>query len=719
MRQEVTELKAEIDEIQDSINSIKNNTAKKKSLKCNITDLNTYLFHEGKNYASYGFMGAHQVIEDNKEGIRFTTWAPNAVNVYVAGDFCNFQIEDQYKMIKITERGLWSIFIEGVEVGTKYKFVIEDRYGNKTYKADPYAFTSELRPATASVIVGKSQYKWNDKNWLAKRKKFDMYENPINIYEVHLGSWKRNGADFPNYREIAEELPKYVSDMGYTHVEIMPLMEHPLDASWGYQTTGYYSITSRYGSIDDFKYLIDKFHKENIGVILDWVPGHFCKDIHGLAMFDGTPTYEYAEGWKANNAGWGTYNFDLGRPEVKSFLISNAIYWLHEFHIDGLRVDAVSNMLYLDYGRNHGEWVPNKYGGNGNLEAIEFLKQLNSTIKEEYPTVMMMAEESTSWPNISHPVEEDGLGFDFKWNMGWMNDTLEYMKEDPLFRKYHHGKITFSMFYNYSEHFILSISHDEVVHGKGSFVNKMWGDHWKKLAQLRLYTAHMIGHPGKKLMFMGTEIAQYLEWRFYEGLEWDVLDRCEDNRKIQNYIKVLNQFYKDNKALWKYDYDPKGYQWINADNYDESLFTFMRKADDDKETLIFICNYTPVPYYSHRVGVPYLGEYEVAFDTDSVEFGGSGFIHTKNPNAQQSSNVGQVSNLEEISDVQESEETKEIKEIGIKEEIKELDINMEDVLIAEEIPFENQPYSINIKIPPMAAIILKVNNIRNGSKESK
>lgn len=726
MRQEATKQKAEVEDniesIRNNVNSIKNNSNKKKNHKSQITDLNTYLFHEGKNYTSYAFMGSHQVTEKRKKGIRFTTWAPNAVNVYVSGDFCDFAINEEYKMTKITERGIWSIFIEGVEPGTKYKYVVEDKFGNKIYKADPYAVESELRPATASIINGKSQYKWNDRSWMMKRKKFNMYDSPINIYEIHLGSWKRDGEDFKNYREIAEELPKYVKEMGYTHVELMPIMEHPLDASWGYQTTGYYSVTSRYGNVDDFKYLIDCLHKENIGIILDWVPGHFCKDIHGLYKFDGTSTYEYRDEWQANNAGWGTYNFDLGKSEVKSFLISNAVYWLQEFHIDGLRVDAVSNILYLDYGRQCGEWVPNKYGGNGNLEAIEFIKELNTVVKKEFPTVMMIAEESTAWPKISQPINLDGLGFDFKWNMGWMNDTLEYMKEDPLYRKYHHGKMTFSMDYNYSEHFILSISHDEVVHGKGSFLNKMWGDYWNKFAQLRLYIAHMIGHPGKKLMFMGTELAEFIEWRFYEELEWDLVDKFETHRKIQEYVKIANEFYKSHPALWKYDFDQKGYEWIDSYNADESIFTFMRKTDDPKETLIFICNYTPLVYYSHRIGVPYLGEYEVIFDTDSTEFGGSGFIHTQRPvitNVEEEVALEEdeklvLENKEEVENNQNEEDEKNIEDVEIVE-----DVNMDEPIIAEEIPFNNQPYSINIKIPPMAAIVLKVNNISNGSKECR
>lgn len=639
-----------------------NKSIAKKKLKCEITDMNTYLFHEGKNYYSYAFMGAHVVSEKRKKGVRFTTWAPNAKNVYVVGDFSDFEVRDEYKMEKVTSMGIWSLFIPSIEPGVKYKYSIETLQGEQKYKADPYAFSSELRPNTASIVLDKNKYKWNDRSWMMKRKRFNMYESPINIYEIHLGSWKTKNGQHLTYRELAAELPKYVNKMGYTHVEIMPIMEYPLDASWGYQIIGYYSVTSRHGSVEDFKYLIDELHKAGVGVILDWVPGHFCKDAHGLYMFDGSPTYEYEEGWKSDNKGWGTNNFDLGRPEVKSFLISNAVYWIKEFHIDGIRVDAVSNILYLNYGREPGEWIPNTFGGNGNLEGIQFIKDLNTVVKDEAPTVMMIAEESTSWPKISGTIKDDGLGFDFKWNMGWMHDTLDYIKEDPITRKYHHDKMTFSMMYNYSEKFILPISHDEVVHGKKSLVDKMWGDYWNKFAGLRLYAANMIGHPSKKLLFMGSEFGQFIEWREYEELEWNLISDFEMHKKTQDYFISLNMFYKSHNALWEKDYDENGFQWIDADNIDRSTFSFIRRGKKEIDTLVFICNYTPVVQYDFRVGVPYLGEYKESFNTDNIDFGGSGQIN-------------------------------------------------EEKLVSEEIPFNNQPYSLMLKVPPMAAIILKINHI--------
>ena len=634
----------------------------RKKIKCELTLENIELFHEGKHYESYGFMGAHCVSEKRKKGVRFTTWAPRAKKMYVVGDFSDFKIEDKYEMERISDKGLWSIFIEGIDVGEKYKYAVENIYGNYNLKSDPYAFKSENRPNTASIVGETDKYKWNDRSWMQKRKRFNMYESPINIYEMHLGSWKINDKEFLTYREIAEELPKYLLNMGYTHVEILPIIEHPLDASWGYQGVGYYSVTSRYGSANDFKYLIDKLHNCGIGVILDWVPSHFCKDSHGLYMFDGTPTYEYEEEWKKENKGWGTCNFDLGKPEVKSFLISNLFFWIKEFHIDGIRNDAVSNMLYLSYGRENDEWYPNIYGENGNLEAIKFIKDYNSAIHKEFPTVMTIAEESTAWAKISKPIEEGGLGFNFKWNMGWMNDTLKYIQEDPIYRKYHHNKLTFSMAYNYSENFILSISHDEVVHGKGSLVNKMWGDYWNKFAGLRLYLAHMIGHPGKKLMFMGSELGQFEEWNEDKQLQWNLIENFEMHKKTQLFFKDINHYYKEHKALWENDYNINGYKWIDPDNSEESIYSFIRIDKKNKEPLIFVCNYTPVVRYDFRLGVPELGEYIQDFNTDSEIYGGSGQT-------------------------------------------------MDEILVAEEIPYNNQPYSITIKVPPMAAIILKkINN---------
>jgi len=626
----------------------------RKKVKCELTSENIDLFHEGKHYESYGFMGAHCVSERRKKGVRFTTWAPRAKRMYVVGDFSDFKIKDEYEMEKVSDKGIWSIFIEGLNEGEKYKYAVENIYGHYNLKSDPYAFKSENRPNTASIVGETDKYKWNDKSWMLKRKRFNMYESPINIYEMHLGSWKTKDEKFLTYREIAEQLPNYLVDMGYTHVEILPIIEHPLDASWGYQGVGYYSVTSRYGNANDFKYLIDELHNAGIGVILDWVPSHFCKDSHGLYMFDGTPTYEYDEEWKRENKGWGTCNFDLGKPEVKSFLISNLFFWIREFHIDGIRNDAVSNMLYLSYGRENDEWYPNIYGENGNLEAIQ-----------EFPTVMTIAEESTAWAKISKPVEEDGLGFNFKWNMGWMNDTLKYIEEDPIYRKYHHNKMTFSMAYHYSENFILSISHDEVVHGKGALINKMWGDYWNKFAGLRLYLAHMIGHPGKKLIFMGSEFGQFEEWNEDKQLQWNLIEEFEMHKKTQLFFKDMNHYYKEHKALWDNDYNLEGYKWIDPDNSEESIYSFIRMDKKKKESLIFVCNYTPVVRYDFRLGVPELGKYVQDFNTDSEIYGGSGQT-------------------------------------------------IDEVLIAEEVTFNNQPYSITIKVPPMAAIILKKMN--NNSK---
>ena len=513
-----------------------------------LKDLDVYLFHEGKNYQAYKFLGAHVKVEGGKKGVRFTTWAPKAKNIWVVADFNDFKILDEYKMTRVNNEGLWSIFILNVEEGTKYKFAIEGQNGQINYKADPYGFLSELRPKTASIVYKPKRYKWLDRNWMAKRKKFNVYEMPMNIYEMHLGSWKTKGDEYFTYEELSEMLPDYLSEMGYTHVELLPIIEYPLDKSWGYQGIGYYSVTSRYGNMDGFKKLVDSLHRKNIGVILDWVPGHFCKDAHGLYMFDGSPTYEYQEYWKADNKGWGTFNFDLGRPEVRSFLISNAIFWFKEFHIDGLRVDAVSNILYLSYGREDGEWLPNKYGGNGNLEAIDFIKELNRIVFSYYPNALMIAEESTAWPNVTRPIEDGGLGFNFKWNMGWMNDTLEYIELDPIYRKYHHNKMTFSMMYNHSENFILPVSHDEVVHGKKSLISKMFGDWWNQFAGFRVYLSYMMGHPGKKLTFMGTEFAQFIEWREYEQLEWKLIDEFPMHKKSHDFVRDLNKFYKKNRA---------------------------------------------------------------------------------------------------------------------------------------------------------------------------
>lgn len=637
------------------------NKGKSKKVSKDESLLSFDLFLEGKEHSAYKFMGAHFITENRKRGVRFTTWAPRASKIYVIGDFNNWELKEEYSMEKINERGIWSLFLPKLEEGIKYKFAVVNECGNNTvYKADPYAFKSELRPNTASVLTKIKSFRWGDKRWLNKREKEGLDNKPMNIYELHLGSWKRKDGEFMTYEEISEVLVEYVKEMGYTHVEFMPINEHPLDASWGYQGVGYYSVTSRYGDLNGLKALINKLHKNNIGVLLDWVPSHFCKDEHGLFMFDGSPTYEYGAWWKANNEGWGTCNFDLGRPEVKSFLFSNAMYWINEFHIDGLRVDAVSNMLYLDYGREYGEWEPNIYGGNGNLEAIAFLKELNTIIKKEGKGAITVAEESTSWEGITKPVEEDGLGFDYKWNMGWMNDTLSYIELDPIYRKYHHNKMNFSMMYNYSEKFILPISHDEVVHGKKSLINKMWGDDWKKYAGLRLYASFMMGHPGKKLMFMGCEFGQFVEWREWEELQWNVIEEFDIHKKTQEYFKALNHFYLENSSLWSLDYEEEGFKWIDADNSEESVLSFIRIGKNKKEKLIFICNFTPEVYYDFKVGVPELGEYVEVFNSDSLEFGGAGNI------------------------------------MGY------------SILKATEESFKDFDYSISVKVPPLGTLVLKV-----------
>ncbi|MDK0917813.1 1,4-alpha-glucan branching protein GlgB [Clostridium perfringens] len=637
------------------------NKGKSKKVSKDESLLSFDLFLEGKEHSAYKFMGAHFITENRKRGVRFTTWAPRASKIYVIGDFNNWELKEEYSMEKINERGIWSLFLPKLEEGIKYKFAVVNECGNNTvYKADPYAFKSELRPNTASVLTKIKSFRWGDKRWLNKREKEGLDNKPMNIYELHLGSWKRKDGEFMTYEEISEILVEYIKEMGYTHVEFMPINEHPLDASWGYQGVGYYSVTSRYGDLNGLKALINKLHKNNIGVLLDWVPSHFCKDEHGLFMFDGSPTYEYEAWWKANNEGWGTCNFDLGRPEVKSFLFSNAMYWINEFHVDGLRVDAVSNMLYLDYGREYGEWEPNIYGGNGNLEAIAFLKELNTIIKKEGKGAITVAEESTSWEGITKPVEEDGLGFDYKWNMGWMNDTLSYIELDPIYRKYHHNKMNFSMMYNYSEKFILPISHDEVVHGKKSLINKMWGDDWKKYAGLRLYASFMMGHPGKKLMFMGCEFGQFVEWREWEELQWNVIEEFDIHKKTQEYFKALNHFYLENSSLWSLDYEEEGFKWIDADNSEESVLSFIRIGKNKKEKLIFICNFTPEVYYDFKVGVPGLGEYVEVFNSDSLEFGGAGNI------------------------------------MG------------DSILKATEESFKDFDYSISVKVPPLGTLVLKV-----------
>jgi 1,4-alpha-glucan branching enzyme len=528
-----------------------------------LSEEEIYLFYEGTFCYAYKKFGAHAVTENDVSGVRFTVWAPSAIKVGVAGEFNNWQALE-HLLVRITNTGIWTAFFPGIQPGDLYKYGIYTLSGEVFLKADPFAFCSEKRPETASIISSKEKYNWGDEQW--QKKKVQPYQQPINIYEVHLGSWRRKpDGGFMNYREIAHEMADYALEMGYTHLELLPVMEHPFDDSWGYQVTGYYSVTSRFGTPEDFKYFIDYCHKKGLGIILDWVPSHFCRDEHGLVRFDGTKLYEAGE-----SAQWGTYYFDFSKPEVVSFLISNAIYWFEVFHVDGLRVDAVASMLYLDYGKEENDWVPNKYGGNEQLEAVKFIKKLHETVFRHVRNPLMIAEESTSWPLVTKPTYDGGLGFNYKWNMGWMNDVLEYMSKATNNRKAYHHKITFSFLYTFSENFILPLSHDEVVHGKKALIEKMPGDYWQKFANLRLLFGYMIAHPGKKLIFMGAELAQFHEWRHYEELYWRILE-FDMHRSFQQYVKELNHFYLSEKALWEQDHDCNGFSWIEADNSKQSV----------------------------------------------------------------------------------------------------------------------------------------------------
>ncbi len=588
-----------------------------------IDPIDVSLFNEGEHYSIYEKMGAHPMTVDGVEGVLFAVWAPNAERVSVCGNFNNWDGR-RHPMRKLDYSGIFELFIPGKYVGEIYKYEICAKSGNVFMKSDPYAFSGELRPANASRIVDLS-YKWKDAKWIAERENSKPTEKPMNIYEMHLGAWKKpeDGREFFNYRDIAPQLADYLNDMNYNYVELMPVMEHPYDASWGYQVTGYYAPTSRYGTPADFMYLVDYLHSKEIGVIIDWVPAHFPKDSHGLGRFDGTALYEHEDPRRGEHPHWGTYIFNYGRNEVRNFLVANALYWAEKYHVDGIRMDAVASMLYLDYGRQGGEWLPNMYGGNENLEAIDFIKELNKQMKEKHKGVLLIAEESTAWPMMTHTLEEGGLGFDFKWNMGWMNDFLGYIKLDPLYRKYHHNELTFSMVYAYSENFILVLSHDEVVHEKGSMISKMPGGYEDKFSNLRVAYGHMMTHPGKKLLFMGQEIAQFAEFNEASEVDWSLFE-FDAHVYMQGYVKELNKLYMTEPALYELDSSSEGFQWINCNNANASLLSYMRKGKKEEDTLVIICNFTPIAHKAYKLATPSGGNWQEIFSSDNSKFGGEG-----------------------------------------------------------------------------------------------
>lgn len=593
-----------------------------------ITEFDQYLFGQGTHYDLYNKLGAHPMTVDEEEGVYFAVWAPNAAAVSIVGDFNEWD-ENATPMERLEPLGIYQIFLTGIKVGDIYKYCVTAQDGKKILKADPYGFQAELRPNNASVVADISDFKWHDSRWMKKREKFDDKKNPMFVYEVHPGSWKKHEQTeededgFYNYREIAHELAAYVKDMGYTHVELMGIAEHPFDGSWGYQVTNYFAPTSRHGSPEDFQYFMDYMHEHNIGVILDWVPAHFPRDAFGLAEFDGTCLYEYADPRKGEHPDWGTKVFDYGKTEVQNFLICNALFWLEHYHVDGLRVDAVASMLYLDYGREDGQWVPNIYGGNENLEAIEFFKHLNTIVKKRNPGIVMIAEESTAWPKVTDKAEYGGLDFSLKWNMGWMHDFLEYMKLDPYFRKYNHTKMNFAMVYAYSENYMLVLSHDEVVHLKCSMIEKMPGSYEDKFKNLMAGYAFMTGHPGKKLLFMGQDFGQHREWSEKRELDWFLLDK-EPNRHLQAFVKELLHLYKNNKCLYEYDCYPEGFEWINADDGDRSIFSFVRHSESGKSNMLFIINFTPVERPDYRVGTTCRRKHTLVLSSDDKKFGGTG-----------------------------------------------------------------------------------------------
>ena len=602
-----------------------------------FSDFDLYLFGQGKNYRIYEKMGAHVRTVNGVTGVHFAVWAPNALAVSVIGDFNNWQRGANPMQLRHRDLGVWECFVPGVQPGALYKYAIYSRFNNYAVeKTDPYGFATELRPRTASILVDIHQHGWNDTTWMQQRAEHQELSSPISIYEVHLGSWRhapeRHVEGNPEedryltYRELAHSLAPYVKDLGFTHIELLPITEYPYDASWGYQVTGFYAPTSRFGTPEDFQCFVDYMHQQGIGVFLDWVPSHFPKDGTALSYFDGTYLYEYADTRKGEHKEWGTLVFDYGRSEVRNFLIANALFWLREYHIDGLRVDAVASMLYLDYQRKPGEWIANQYGGREHLEAIDFLRQLNEAVYAEEPGTLTIAEESTAWPLVTRPTYVGGLGFSLKWNMGWMHDMLDYMHLDPIFRRYHHNNITFSLMYAYSENYVLPLSHDEVVHLKGSLINKMPGDLWQRFANLRAFYGYMWGHPGKKLLFMGGEFGQWHEWNFAESLDWHLVEPPSDPRhaQLRNFLRDLCVIYQHEPALSEFDYDPAGFAWIDCYDSDNSVVSFMRRTKNEEDTLVLVCNFTPVPRHGYRLGVPHAGEYYELLNSDADRYGGSG-----------------------------------------------------------------------------------------------
>ena len=585
------------------------------------------VFHTGDSVRAYDFLGAHLVNRNDKNGVVFRVWAPTARSVSVAGDFNNWNNEANY-MYNIGY-GVWEVFVEGVKEFCTYKYCIESEYGDRLMKADPYAFHAQTRPGQASVVYDIESYSWNDSEWFNKRKENNISSSPMNIYEIHAGSWRKYpDGNFFNYQKLADELIPYLKEMHYTHVQLMPIMEYPYDGSWGFQTTGYYAPTSRYGTPSDFMAFVDKLHGEGIGVILDWVPSNFPTDDFGLARFDGSPLYESNDPKTSKRDSWGTCLFNYARFEVTSFLVSCAMFWLHKYHIDGLRIGALSSMLYLDYGKTEGEWEPNKFGGKENLDAVDFVKRLNTAVHMYHPDVMMFAEENTSWPKLTHKIEDGGLGFDFKWNMGWMNDMLHYMSLNPMWRPFNHDSLTFSFYYAFSEKFLLPISHDEVSHGKGSLIKQMPGKYDEQFAGVRAFITYMYAHPGKKLVFMGTEIGQFDEWNHEEAIQWDLLE-FEKHKKLRTFFKELNKFYLDCKPLYELDTVWKGFDWIHHDDYTNSVIAFKR-TDKNGDEIVSVCNFQPIRRDEYCIGVPKYGLYDEVFNSDEERFGGSGVVNGNN-----------------------------------------------------------------------------------------